>query len=54
LPENPVEGKNVLILLDDESVQGVREYYGDFFLTTTSKIDMKNYRRVQLKLPKKI
>ncbi len=49
----PGGGKNVLILLNDASMEEVQEYYGDFFLTTTSKIDMKKYRQVQADIAKK-
>jgi TonB-dependent SusC/RagA subfamily outer membrane receptor len=34
-------------------MEEVQEYYGDFFLTTTSKIDMKKYRQVQADIAKK-
>jgi TonB-dependent SusC/RagA subfamily outer membrane receptor len=43
-------GKSVLIHLLQDSYNPLEEYTGDFFLTTTSKIDKKAYRRTQADL----
>lgn len=40
-------GKNLLINLDESGYDEVVKYNGNFFLTTTSEIDMKAYRRQQ-------
>jgi TonB-dependent SusC/RagA subfamily outer membrane receptor len=45
-------GKNLLIILNEGKPDEVLEQYGDFFLTTTSKIDMKAYRHQQNELAK--
>jgi TonB-dependent SusC/RagA subfamily outer membrane receptor len=43
----PGGGKNVLIQLNEGPSNDLAEYSGDFFLTTTSKIDKKEYRIAQ-------
>lgn len=43
----PRGGKNLLIHLEEESYDQIVDRYGDFFLTTSSKLDMKAYRHLQ-------
>jgi TonB-dependent SusC/RagA subfamily outer membrane receptor len=43
-------GKNVLIQLNQETMPDLNEYAGKFYLTTSSKIDMKDYRRYKADL----
>ena len=46
----PGGGKSLLIDLEDTEFDEVVKYNGDFFLTTTSEIDMKAYRLQQSKI----
>jgi TonB-dependent SusC/RagA subfamily outer membrane receptor len=48
----PGGGKNVVIHLPEEANSEIKEYSGAFFLTTTSKIDKKAYRRHEADLAK--
>jgi TonB-dependent SusC/RagA subfamily outer membrane receptor len=44
--------KNVLIHLEEYPVDLITNRYGDFFLTTVSKMNMKAYRRMQSEIAK--
>lgn len=48
----PGGGKNVLIHLEDGPNEDLTEYTGDFFLTTSSKLDKKAYRKEQALISK--
>ena len=52
IARKPGGGKNVLIQLKEDPGDRMDYRYGNFFLTTTSKMDMKAYRRIQSDLAK--
>ena len=52
LARKPNGGKNLLIHLSEYSYDPVTSRYGNFFLTNSSKIDMKAYRKMNGKLAK--
>jgi len=52
LARKPGGGKNLLIQLEEDSYDRITDRYGSFFLTTSSKLDMKAYRRMQSEIAK--
>jgi TonB-dependent SusC/RagA subfamily outer membrane receptor len=48
----PDGGKSLLILLDENTPDVIKEYSGDFFLTTQSNINKKEYRRITNQIAK--
>ena len=45
-------GKNLLILLNEDPYEPVTERYGNFFLTSSSKMNMKDYNKAKAALAK--
>ncbi len=52
IARKPNGGKNLLIQLEENSYDPVRDRYGNFFLTGSSKLDMKAHRKMMGEIAK--